>query len=138
MSDTRSITPFLMFQNGSAEEAMNFYVDLFDGATVLVDRYGEETPEMEGKIRLATFAIANQQVNIIDSSVQHQFDFTPSMSLFIRVGSAEEFDHLWEGLASEGHALMPKDDYGFGTFGWINDRYGVSWQLNVEAAASAI
>ena len=133
MSDTRSITPFLMFQNGLAEEAMDVYVELFDGSTVFIDRYGAQTPEMEGKVRLATFAIANQQVNIIDSSVKHQFDFTASMSLFIRVGTDEEFDHLWHGLSSGGQALMPKDDYGFGTFEWVNDRYGVSWQLNVVA-----
>jgi len=42
---------------------------------------------------------------------------------------------LWTALSDGGRALMPVDDYGFGPFGWVNDRYGVSWQLNYNPAA---
>ncbi len=134
MSDIQQLTPFLMFQNGRAEEALNFYVDLFGGELLMIDRYGPETPGMDGKVRLARFAIADEQIAIIDSSVRHGFDFTPSMSLFYRATSQAELDRLWTGLlGEEGRALMPLGDYGFGPFGWLNDRYGVSWQLNLVA-----
>ncbi|WP_344351133.1 VOC family protein, partial [Catellatospora coxensis] len=51
-----------------------------------------------------------------------------------RVTTQTEPDRLWTGLlGEEGRALMPLGDYGFGPFGWLNDRYGVSWQLNLVA-----
>lgn len=130
MSETQQLTPHLMFQNGRAEEAMNFYVELFDGRVLNAQHYGEETPDMAGKVMLATFVIAGLRINIMDSSVQHEFDLTPSTSLFFDCTSQTQLDELWEALSDRGRALMPKDDYGFGLFGWINDRFGVSWQLN--------
>lgn len=134
MSQLQRLTPFLMFQNGRAEEALNLYVDLFDGEVVMIDRYGAETPGMDGRIRLAVFAVAGQQISISDGSVEHGFDFTPSMSLFHRATSQAELDRLWAGLLGEGgRALMPLSDYGFGPFGWLGDRFGVSWQLTLDA-----
>lgn len=41
-------------------------------------------------------------------------------------------DRLYAALSEKGGALMPLGDYGFSTkFGWVNDRYGVSWQLTL-------
>ena len=35
-------------------------------------------------------------------------------------------------LSDGGSELMPLDNYGFSQlFGWVNDRYEVSWQLNL-------
>lgn len=139
MSGIQQLSPFLMFENGRAEEALNFYVDLFGGEVVLIDRYGPENPAMNGRVRLATFAIAGTQVNIIDSPVPHGFGFTPALSLFYRATSRAELDRLWNGLlGGGGHALMPLSDYGFGPFGWLNDGYGVSWQLNLAAADAGV
>lgn len=134
MSDIQQLTPHLMFQNGRAEEALQFYVQLFQGEILMLLHYEDATQSVKGQVQIATFSIAGQQINIMDSSVQHQFDFTPSMSLFFRCSSPEEFDHLWTELSDGGHILMPKDDYGFGPFGWLNDRYGVSWQLSFDTS----
>ncbi|WP_240618312.1 VOC family protein [Halomonas heilongjiangensis] len=43
------------------------------------------------------------------------------------------FDETAEsGTAEEAKVLVPPDDYGFSTrFTWLNDRFGVSWQLNL-------
>ncbi|GAA2029633.1 VOC family protein [Yaniella flava] len=130
MSQTQQLTPHLMFQNGRAEEAMDFYVELFGGEVVTIARYGAETPEMNGKVMLATFVIAGLRINIMDSSMQHEFDLTPSMSMTLNCTSQEQLDQLWAALSEGGQPLMPLDDYGFGPFGWIADSYGVSWQLN--------
>lgn len=135
MSETQQLTPHLMFQNGHAEEAMNHYVALFDGEVLAIDRYDAETPGMDGKVMLATFVIAGLRINIMDSSIQHEFDLTPSMSLFFNCASQEQFDQLWTALSDGGQTLMPVDDYGFGPFGWVNDRYQVSWQLNYNPAS---
>ena len=68
----------------------------------------------------------------IDSNIKHEFDFTPSFSIFITCDTEEETDHLYEKLLKGGHPLMPIGNYGFSKkFGWVNDRYGVSWQINL-------
>jgi predicted 3-demethylubiquinone-9 3-methyltransferase (glyoxalase superfamily) len=131
----QQLTPHLMFQDGRAEEALNFYVELFGGETILLLHYGEEAGEMEGKVQIATINIAGQQLNIMDSSAVHEFDFTPSMSLFFRCESQEQLDKLYAGLNDGGYAMMPKDDYGFGPYAWLADRYGVSWQLSFNPNA---
>jgi predicted 3-demethylubiquinone-9 3-methyltransferase (glyoxalase superfamily) len=55
--------------------------------------------------------------------------FTPSVSLFVRCDSTDEQERLWKALSDGGAPLMPLGDHGFGSFGWTNDRFGVSWQL---------
>jgi predicted 3-demethylubiquinone-9 3-methyltransferase (glyoxalase superfamily) len=73
-----------------------------------------------------------QQVNCIDSPVKHAFTFTPSISLFVDCESEAEIDDLFSKLSAGGQVLMPLDNYGFSTrFGWVKDRFGPSWQLNL-------
>ena len=131
MTDTQQLLPHLMFQNGRAEEAMNFYVELFDGEVLMLQRYGDETPDMNGKVQIATLRIAGLELNVMDSPVPHEFDFTPSMSLSFRCESEDELDRMYQALLEGGQAMMPKNDYGFAPIAWLNDRYGESWQLNV-------
>src|SRR5690606_41320930 len=77
------ITPFLMFE-GQAEEAMNFYVSLFDRAEIRnIIRYGPERPGDEGTVMLATLSLDGQEFTCIDSNVQHAFTFTPPISLYV-------------------------------------------------------
>ena len=68
----------------------------------------------------------------MDSAAPHAFTFTPAMSLFVECESEEEIRRLYSALSNAGQVLMPLDDYGFSKqFGWVNDRFGVSWQLNL-------
>jgi predicted 3-demethylubiquinone-9 3-methyltransferase (glyoxalase superfamily) len=65
--------------------------------------------------------------------VKHSFTFTPAVSLFVRCDSEEEVSRLCSALAEGGNVLMPVGNYGFSRrFAWVNDRFGVSWQLNFE------
>jgi predicted 3-demethylubiquinone-9 3-methyltransferase (glyoxalase superfamily) len=129
----REITPFLMFQDGNAAQAMAFYTSLFDdGAIVDVARYGPEGPGPEGTVQVARFTLAGREFRCSDSPVRHGFDFTPSLSVWVETDSDEELDRLFAALVDGGAALMPLDHYGFSRrFGWVNDRFGVSWQLNL-------
>jgi predicted 3-demethylubiquinone-9 3-methyltransferase (glyoxalase superfamily) len=126
------VTPFLMF-TGDAERAIDLYTSLFDDARVLVlTRFGADGTGVEGTVEQATFSIAGQVFRCFDSPPMHAFTFTPSFSIFVDVASAEELDRLFAGLSDGGGVLMPLDDYGFSRrFGWVNDRFGVSWQLNL-------
>ena len=130
----QKITTFLMFEGG-AEEAMNFYLSLFDDAEVVaITRYGAEGPGPEGSVMHATFALAGQQIMCSDSFVHHEFSFTPSVSLFVDCADEAELERLYTALSEKGAVLMPLGEYGFSRkFGWVNDRYGVSWQLNLAA-----
>jgi predicted 3-demethylubiquinone-9 3-methyltransferase (glyoxalase superfamily) len=128
-----TVTPFLMFE-GKAEEAMNLYVSAIPDSKVAdIKRYGPEGPGAEGSVMIARFTLAGLPVFCIDSSVKHAFTFTPSNSLFVTCASEEELDRIAGVLADGGKWLMPIGNYGFSRkFGWLNDRYGVSWQLNWE------
>jgi predicted 3-demethylubiquinone-9 3-methyltransferase (glyoxalase superfamily) len=128
----QKITTFLMFE-GVAEEAMNFYLSLFDDAEVLaIARYGPGEAGAEGSVLHATFRLAGQEYMVIDSAVHHAFTFTPSMSLYVQCETADELERLFAALSEKGETLMPLDSYGFSTrFGWVSDRFGVSWQLNL-------
>ena len=67
----------------------------------------------------------------IDSPVPHAFTFTPAFSFFVDVPSEAELRRLAAALGEGGGIMMPLANYGFSRlFTWLNDRYGVSWQLN--------
>ncbi|WP_281863115.1 VOC family protein [Planomicrobium okeanokoites] len=127
------VTPFLMFQEGKSEEAMNFYTSLIeDSAISNLIRYGPNEGGDEGTVMQATFTLKGQEFMCIDSNIKHEFSFTPSFSLYVTCSTEEEIDSLYQKLNEGGQALMPIGDYGFSKkFGWLNDRYGVSWQLNL-------
>jgi predicted 3-demethylubiquinone-9 3-methyltransferase (glyoxalase superfamily) len=128
----RTAKTLLMFE-GSAEQAMNFYVSLFSGSRVdSIVRYGAGEPGTEGTIKRADFTIAGHELICIDSPVSHGFTFTASISIFVDCESDAELRRVFERLAEGGQVFMPLDNYGFSTlFGWVSDRYGVSWQLNL-------
>jgi predicted 3-demethylubiquinone-9 3-methyltransferase (glyoxalase superfamily) len=127
-----SVKPFLMFE-GNAEAAMTFYVSLFPGGEIVdIVRYGPNEAGREGSVMKAEFSIAGQRVICIDSPVKHQFGFTPAFSLFVDCHSEAELRRLAAALSEGGTELMPLGDYGFSRlFTWLNDRFGVSWQLNL-------
>jgi predicted 3-demethylubiquinone-9 3-methyltransferase (glyoxalase superfamily) len=133
----RSVLTHLMFvgdQCGKAEEAMNLYVSLFEDSGVLeVEHYGpNDEQEREGTLKRATFLLAGREFGASDSSRGHPFTFTPSISVFVDCESPAELERVFAALSEGGEVLMPLDDYGFSKrFGWTNDRFGVSWQLNL-------
>jgi predicted 3-demethylubiquinone-9 3-methyltransferase (glyoxalase superfamily) len=129
----KSAVTFLMYE-GAAEAAIRLYETAFSslGVTVL-ERHGAEAGEHEGKLKDGRFRLCGQQFRCYDSTIHHPFGFTPAISLFIECADRQEQDHAYAVLAEGGQVLMPLDDYGFSErFGWVADRYGVSWQLNLE------
>ncbi|CAM3205939.1 VOC family protein [Filibacter tadaridae] len=127
------VIPFLMFQDDNAEEAMNYYTSLIEDSQITsIVRYGSDESGKEGTVMQATFTLKGQEFMCIDSNVKHKFSFTPSFSIYITCNTEEELDNLYQELNEGGQVLMPLGDYGFSKkFGWLNDRFGVSWQLNL-------
>jgi len=130
---TQTVHPFLMF-TGQAEQAMNFYTSLLPNSRIVdIKRYTGGGAGATGTVMKATFVVGEQTVICTDSPIKHNFTFTPSFSLFVSCGSEEQIQKLSEGLGAGGKVLMPLGHYGFSRkFAWVNDRYGVSWQLNLD------
>ncbi|BCU82851.1 VOC family protein [Polycladomyces abyssicola] len=128
----QKITMFFMF-DGKAEEAMNFYTSLFDQSEIIsITRYGANEDGEEGKVKHATFSLCGQEFMCIDSSVKHEFTFTPAISLYVKCDTEDEIDRLFEKLTQDGAVLMPLQAYPFSQkFCWVVDKFGVSWQLSL-------
>jgi predicted 3-demethylubiquinone-9 3-methyltransferase (glyoxalase superfamily) len=126
-------TPFLMFE-GRAEEALTFYAGTIpDSRIVSIDRWSADSPGREGEVLRAHAVIAGQPVMAHDSFINHGFTFTPSISFYVECADEAEIERLAATLSEGGAELMPLGDYGWSRrFGWFSDRFGISWQLNLQ------
>lgn len=125
------VSTFLMFDD-TAEEAMNLYIDLFQGSIANVERWGPGEPGQEGSFKRGSCVLAGHHLFCFNSPIKHDFTFTPAVSLFVECASEAELEAAFARLSEGGQVLMPLADYGFSRrFGWVNDRFGVSWQLNL-------
>ena len=126
--------PFLMFQDGNAQAALDLYFATFpDSGMVRVERYGQGDPGPADTIKVAVFTLCGREFMCSDSPMKHGFSFSPSSSTFVDFDSEADLERAFGVLSEDGQVLMPLGNYGFSRrFGWINDRFGVSWQLNVQ------
>jgi predicted 3-demethylubiquinone-9 3-methyltransferase (glyoxalase superfamily) len=124
----QKITSFLWFDN-QAEEAMNFYTAIFKDAKIgNVSRYGEAGPGPAGSVMTAAFQLAGQEFMALNGGPQ--YTFTPAISFFVNCETEPEVDELWAKLTEGGTVLMELGNYPFSEkFGWVADKFGVSWQL---------
>jgi predicted 3-demethylubiquinone-9 3-methyltransferase (glyoxalase superfamily) len=74
-------------------------------------------------VKHAIFSLDGQEFMAMDSGLDHQFTFTPAISLLVNCTTLEEIDMLWERFSKEGEIEQ---------CGWLKDRYGVSWQIVPE------
>ena len=125
--------PFFMFQGGTAQAALDLYFATFpDSGMVQVERYAEGDAGPPGTIKVAVFTLCGREFMCSDSPVKHDFSFTPASSTFVEFDSLTELERTFSTLSEGGQVLMPLNNYGFSEkFGWLNDRFGVSWQLNL-------
>jgi predicted 3-demethylubiquinone-9 3-methyltransferase (glyoxalase superfamily) len=128
------ITTFLTFQENNAEEAMNFYIGLFDNSKVIeLQRHGSGGPAKEGSVLIAKFELNGKQFICSDSFVKHQWTFSPAISMYVECRTEAELEKLFNSLSAHGNVYMPLDNYGFSKkFGWVGDKFGVTWQLNLQ------
>jgi predicted 3-demethylubiquinone-9 3-methyltransferase (glyoxalase superfamily) len=126
----RKITPYLWF-NDQAEEASRLYASLFKDAAVSgSSRYAEGAPRPAGSLMSVTVRLPG--LDFIALNGGPAFAFTPAISFFVRCGTEGELDALWRGLSAGGTVLMDQGAYPFSArYGWVQDRFGVSWQLSL-------
>jgi predicted 3-demethylubiquinone-9 3-methyltransferase (glyoxalase superfamily) len=137
----QKITPCLWFDN-QAEEAVNLYTSIFKNSkTGVVARYGEAGAEVSGmpKGSVMTVAFQLEGQDFIALNGGPAFKFTPAISFFVCCERSEDIDELWRRLGDGGTVLMALDKYPFSEkYGRLQDRYGLSWQLNLCHRAQKI
>ena len=115
----QGLTPCLVFVN-RAEEAVNFYVSLFDNSKVVSLVRSEGNEKMpEGTLMHATFELNGREYTAFDGGPS--FSFSEGISLMVTVETQDEIDRLWTGLTAGGGEEGP--------CGWLKDRFGLSWQI---------
>lgn len=126
-----SAHPFVMFP-GEGPEALDFYLAVIPGARAEgIERYGPGDQGPEGKLKRGRLTIADQTILLFDSPVKHAFGLTPAVSFFLDCQTPAEVGSLAAALGDGGQYLMPTNNYGFSQmFAWVQDRFGVSWQIN--------
>lgn len=127
---TQKIIPFLWFDKES-EEAMNFYVDVFNGSPnksadskiVSITRYEKDmdapgADELEGKVLTGVFELNGLRYMALDGGPI--FKFNESVSFYVECEDQEEVDYFWEKLSA-----VPESEQ----CGWLKDKFGLSWQI---------
>ncbi len=121
----RQITPHLWFDK-EAKEACEFYTSLLPDSKVTSVTTIHNTPS--GDTDIVSFVLAGQPFMAI--SAGPLFTFNPSISFHVKFKTKEEVDAIWKKLSEGGKVLMPLDSYPFSErYGWIQDKYGLSWQV---------
>ena len=121
----QKITTHLWFDK-EAKEASEFYTSLLPDSKVITMTTIHDTPS--GDCDIVTFQLAGQSFMAI--SAGPLFKFNPSISLHIKCKTVEEVDVLWKKLSNGGTVLMELGEYPFSKrYGWLNDKYGLSWQI---------
>jgi predicted 3-demethylubiquinone-9 3-methyltransferase (glyoxalase superfamily) len=119
------IVPFLWFDRGAAMAA-EFYAGIFPESSITSTSKTPDTPS--GTVEIVSLKLYGLEFQFM--SAGPMFKFTPAISFLVSCDSKEDVDGLWEKLKVDGKERMPLGEYPFSKrYGWIEDSYGISWQL---------
>lgn len=122
----QKIVPHLWFDT-QAKEAAAWYVSIFENSQIKNVTTIKDTPS--GDADIVTFNLAGLEFMAI--SAGPYFTINPSVSFFVVFDNEKEIDAVWNKLIEGGSALMEYDTYPWANkYGWLQDKYGVSWQLS--------
>lgn len=109
-----------------AEAAAAHYVSVFPHSRIThISRYGEAGPGPAGSVMVVEFELDGQPFIALNGGPH--FKFTDGISLLVDCETQEEIDYYWDRLSEGGEP---------GHCGWLTDRFGVSWQINVPLIVS--
>lgn len=123
----QKITPNLWFK-GNAEEAVNFYLSVFQGGKIITKSYYPTEGLLDfqesfaGKVLAIYFELRGQSFTAINAG--NEFTFNEAVSFNIACKDQAEIDYYWNALTKDGGEES--------VCGWCKDKYGLSWQINPE------
>lgn len=122
---TQKVVPGLMFcgpAQGRAEEAINYYTEVFKNASKgMLARYPDDAPGIGGQVVHAEFTLEEMLFKAFDSGVPQPFTFSEGVSIVIPCDTQEEIDHFWNRFTQDGGDES--------MCGWCHDKFGVWWQV---------
>lgn len=122
----QKIVPCLWF-NGNAEEAVNFYMEIFKGRGLEVrvvgrEKFGEAGSEVSkqptGSVMVVKFVLNGQE--FVGLNGGPDFKFNEAVSFMVNCENQEEVDYFWKRLTEGGQEVQ---------CGWLKDKFGLSWQI---------
>ncbi|WP_424494655.1 VOC family protein [Salinimicrobium sp. GXAS 041] len=139
-NNIQKIIPHLWFDS-QAEEAVQFYTSIFKnsamGARTHYSEAGKEFHQREPG-SLMTLGFQLEDFKLIALNGGPHFQFNPSVSLLVRCETEEETERLWKLLSKNAKIMMPLNSYDWSPkYGWLQDRYGLSWQIMFEKSSSS-
>jgi predicted 3-demethylubiquinone-9 3-methyltransferase (glyoxalase superfamily) len=115
----QKIVPHLWFNN-QAEEAVQFYVSIFKDAKIFhITRYGDAGPGPVGSVMTIEFKLNGERFIALNGGPE--FKFNEAISFLVHCDDQEEVNYYWEKLTADGGKQGP--------CGWLNDKFGLSWQI---------
>jgi PhnB protein len=134
-----AITPYLLF-NGTCRQAMEFYHSCFGGELTLT-KVGDSPardqipPAMHNKIINARLKSSSIDISASDWL---RFDRTPirgnMVCLYLSSGTTEEIKGSFDKLSDGADVSDPLQELFFGTYGALNDKFGVRWMFRADTA----
>lgn len=126
----KKIVPYLWFdKEDEIMEATKLYVSLFPNSEI--ENVNKITGTPSGDCNIVNFKLGGEEFMAINAGPY--FKFNPAVSFFVVFEDEKEIEKVWNKLIDGGKALMPFDTYPWAKkYGWLNDKYGVSWQLSMS------
>lgn len=135
MTTKQKIT-YCLWLNNEAEEAADFYTTVFENIKITETvRNPIDTPSGKtGSVLTVSFDLEGQEFMLLNGGPQ--FKINPSISFFLNFDpsknekAGENLENIWEKFADNGKVFMELGEYPFSPkYGWIQDKFGVTWQL---------
>jgi PhnB protein len=139
-NEMTTLTPYLLF-DGRCVQAMEFYRSCFGGE--LTTTKVKESPAKDHMPAVQEEKILNARLRSghveISASDWLRPDRTPvrgnTVCLYLNAGTFEELKALFERLSESGEVTDPLKEQFFGTYGALNDKFGVRWMFQTNKKA---
>ncbi len=131
-----TLTPYINFE-GNAEEALNFYKDVFNGEIVRISRYGDSPMPVDenwkNKLIHARLEFGDNMLYISDGPKDFKVQADGNIQLSIEIPDENKIEEVFNKMAEGGKITMPFADQFWGAkFGMLTDKFGVDWMFNCE------
>lgn len=121
------ITPFLWYDK-EALEAAKLYTSLFPNSQIQGEEEFKNPEPYNSTVQIVFFSLNGLKIQAMNAGPM--FKFNPSISFFVKCGTREEVDTLYNKLIDGGSALMKLGKYDWSEhYGWVVDRFGLTWQI---------